>query len=318
MDSVVAASSYSASGNYTGIGFERTTSLHFEELKKDQEFLMGKARELRKAYSALRVRNEAWEERKERKREEAAAKGLNLSSYWEMTDDEFDEDMTLTAANMNFCQDRYNLVGMARAWMQEGANQLAIFPGFDFEGRAKRVVDLTNLLKKYIKATKPLGEDENEEAKEWLDKVETKLPRAAPDFRPLKDRLRLTKLSTRTRFLESSRAASPAGDPLRTSTPEAVRGGKKKGKKDVEAPKSNLESVDASSNANPECPVRDAQSGVFNPSHICVAGKDVRQEEPLEVKDGDNVSVPHQGDDKRKEEEEEEGEIGRASSRERL
>ena len=61
MDSLVAASSYSASGNYTGIGFERTTSVHFEELKKDQEFLMGKARELKKAYSALKARNERWD-----------------------------------------------------------------------------------------------------------------------------------------------------------------------------------------------------------------------------------------------------------------
>ena len=134
MDSLIAASSYSASGDYSGIGFERTMSIHFEELKKDQEFLMGKARELRKAYSTLKVRNEKWEERRKEKTAEAAAKGLNLSSYWEMTDDEFDEDMALAAANTNFCQDRYNLLGMARAWMQEGANQLAVFPGFDFEG----------------------------------------------------------------------------------------------------------------------------------------------------------------------------------------
>ena len=164
MNSMIAASSYSASGNYSGIGFERTMSIHFEELKKDQEFLMGKAKELKKAYTLLKARNERWEEKKKGKGKEAAARGLNLSSFWDMTDEEFDEDMALTAVNSNYCQDRYNLVGMARAWMQEGANQLAIFPGFHLEQRAKRVVDLTNLLKKYIKATRPLGEEEDEEA----------------------------------------------------------------------------------------------------------------------------------------------------------
>ena len=87
MDSVIAASSYSESGNYSGIGFERTMSVHFEELKKDQEFLMGKARELKKTYTLLKARNEKWEEKRKEKAEEAAARGLNLSSFWDMTDE---------------------------------------------------------------------------------------------------------------------------------------------------------------------------------------------------------------------------------------
>ena len=261
---------------------------------------MGKAKELRKVYSNLKARNEKWEERRKAKTEEAAAKGLNLSSYWEMTDDEFDEDMALSAANMNFCQDRYNLIGMARAWMQEGANQLAIFPGFCLEERAKRVVDLTNLLKKYIRSTKALGEEENQEAKEWLERTEKELPRAASDIRPLKFRLRSTESSSRVRMSDLTRASSPTGNPLRTSTPEAVRGGKKKEKKEDEAPKSNLEMKDASGKSNSGCPVT---SPTLNPNHVCSPDKKVDSIAGKELP----LDVGQEGEGEEDEEEEPEG-----------
>ena len=86
------ASSLSTAGNYSGIGFERTISVHFEELKNNQEFLMRKAMTLRNTYKALRILNYRWEKRKEEIRQDAVKDGVNISS-WDMTDEDLDGEV---------------------------------------------------------------------------------------------------------------------------------------------------------------------------------------------------------------------------------
>ena len=50
------ASHASSRGFYSGIGFEKTASVHFDDLKKDQDLLKDRIKEVRKAYAELRKR----------------------------------------------------------------------------------------------------------------------------------------------------------------------------------------------------------------------------------------------------------------------
>ena len=231
-------STRSSTTDYSGIGFERTMSLHFEDLKRDQSYVTSKVMEVTKGYRAIMIREAKWEARKKSLADEAAKQGLMLSDIWSYSEEDTGEEMAIDVAKMEFCQDRQEAFRLVKAWAQDSANQIAIYPGFDVEKRRKGAMDFINLMKKYLKSTKPLGseEEEEEEDQRWLEEKLKKLPDAKLDVGPVKERLR----SSRTK--EKSRVESPSvmAKEFRTSTPEVVRDDKGKKKEDERAPCSNL------------------------------------------------------------------------------
>ena len=169
--------------DYYRIGFQKTMSVHFEELKSDQELIKQKTTEIRKTFSALVKRERELEGRKKKMEGEGSVQDwgdMESQQAWV-----FDEEMALATAQSEYSQERQDLMGCIKVWAQDCANQLATFPGFNVETRKKRAVDFINLMKKFLKATKPLGEDEEEgeEDLQWLNKRETDLPKAREDTR---------------------------------------------------------------------------------------------------------------------------------------
>ena len=51
--------------DYSRIGFERTASIHFDDLKSEQGNIRAKVTEVRKSFLNLRSREKAWVKRKE-------------------------------------------------------------------------------------------------------------------------------------------------------------------------------------------------------------------------------------------------------------
>ena len=233
-------STASSTTDYSGIGFEKTLSLHFDELKRDQQFVASKVQKLIQSYRSIVMRKAKWEEKKKSLEEEAAKQGLMLSDIVVYSDEDSNEEMALEMAQLSYSDQRQEAFRLVKAWAQDSANLIATYPGFDVEKKKKGAIDFINLMKKYIKSTKTFGEDEEEEEEEeekkWLEEKMKKLPPAQLDVGPVKDRLRSS------RAKERSRVDSPSGiaPEFRTSTPEVTRDGKGGQKSDDKAPKSNL------------------------------------------------------------------------------
>ena len=213
-------------------------SSHFEDLKRDQGFVTAKVMEVTKGYRAIMIREAKWEARKKGLAEEAAKQGLMLSDIWSYSEEDTGEEMAIDVAKMEFGQIRQEAFRLVKAWTQDSANQIAIYPGFDVEKRRKGALDFINLMKKYLRATKPLGSDEEEEEEDqkWLEEKVKKLPDAKLDVGPVKERLRSSRAKERSR-VDSPSAISKE---FRTSTPEVARDDKGKKKDDERAPLSNL------------------------------------------------------------------------------
>ena len=162
--------STSSTIDYSGIGFERTMSQHFSDLKKDQDFVKEGVAKLMRDFQAIKAREAKWEVRKGNLKEEATKQGLMLSDIWSYSQGDACEEMEIEMDMLRFNQDRQDAFRLVNAWAQDSANQIAIYPGFDVEKRKKGAVDFVNLMKKYLRSTTPLGEgqEEEEEDKQWL------------------------------------------------------------------------------------------------------------------------------------------------------
>ena len=256
--------------DYSRIGFQKTMSVHFEELKGDQDLIRQKTTEIRKTFAALVKREKDFEDRKKKMEGEGSVQDwgdMESQQVWV-----YDEEMALATAQSEFSQERQDLMGCIKVWAQDCANQLAIFPGFNVESRKKRAIDFINLMKKFLKATRPLGEDEEEgeEDLQWLNRKETDLPKAREDTRQLRDRLR-ERDGSQTKRVHSPSAASKS---FASSTPEVLRESKKGGK--GEEPRSNLAQLETGTEVDEEssgCPVAKEKNDIYNPSHVCVEEK---------------------------------------------
>ena len=58
-------STNSQAGDYSRIGFERTASIHFDELKNEQINIRSKVADVRKEFMSLKFREKAWLRKKE-------------------------------------------------------------------------------------------------------------------------------------------------------------------------------------------------------------------------------------------------------------
>ena len=135
--------------DYSGIGFEKTISLHFDELKKDQEYVAEKVQQLKLAYRSMLIRDAKWEEKKKKLEEEAAKQGLMLSDIVVYSDEDSNEEMALEMAKLSFNEQRQEAFRLIKAWMQDSANQIATYPGFDVEKRKKSAMDFINVMKNF-------------------------------------------------------------------------------------------------------------------------------------------------------------------------
>ena len=186
-------------GDYSRIGFEKTASIHFDDLKCEQANIRGKVTEVRKSFLEIKAREKAWNNRKvfleqdEKEKKARREGGADVSSLWAISSDDVEEEMALDTAKIDFNQLRQDAIYMTKEWEQASSNQISLYPGFDRESRKKRAVDFVNLMRKHIGLTAPLGEEEEEDDKEWL-KSKDVLPEEHPDLRGLKDRLRCSTL----------------------------------------------------------------------------------------------------------------------------
>ena len=133
----------SRTGDYSRIGFERTASIHFDDLKDEQANIRGKVTSLRKQFASLKAREEKWEKRKKLLEDEKAEKeakkagGMDVSSLWAVTDDDIEEEINLETAMIDFNQARQDAISLVKEWEQLSANQIAIYPGKDKADRKK-------------------------------------------------------------------------------------------------------------------------------------------------------------------------------------
>ena len=141
-------STASSTIDYSGIGFEKTMSLHFDELKKDQEFVTQRVMKVQRNQRYIIVREAKWEERKKSLAEEAAKQGLMLSDFVLYSDEDANEEMAIELAKIEFNQERQEAIRLVKAWTQDSADRIAIYPGFDVEKRKKGAIDFVNVMKK--------------------------------------------------------------------------------------------------------------------------------------------------------------------------
>ena len=272
-DSIVSAT---ASDDYSRIGFEKTLSIHFEDLKRDQASIRDGVTKVRKDFAGLKKRTAEFEKNRPHVEGESGWTTQEVLDY--------EEEMALAAEKQEFSQRRQDLIGFLRIWAQDSADQLVLFPGFNIEARKKRAVDFINLMKRFIASTTPLGEYEVEDEadKEWLARKETSLPAARDDAKSIKDRLRS---SHKEKRVNSPAVAPPSFINAETSTPELIRESKKSGKTDE--PRSNLAEIGGGFEAQDAATENDSIDGCekirmegINPNHVCEVPKD-----PQEKKD---------------------------------
>ena len=255
MDSI---SHLSFGESYSGIGFDATRSMHFEDLKRDQGLIKQRTLETIGKFADLRAREKKLEARKEA----AQADG---SSLWPS---ECAEEMSLSMEQTEFSQNRQDLIQYVRIWAQDASNQLAMFPGFNPDSRKKRALDFVNLQKRYLMKTTPLGEEEEEREEDdiFLKSRMTELPLAKEDSRMLRERLRSSRMDSKRKDRSPSAAA-----PLRTSTPS--------GPEKARNPKEDGDTNDTKSKLGPENQSKESLDGCkmirekVNPSHECVYAK---------------------------------------------
>ena len=220
-------SQLSFGSHYTGIGFDATRSIHFDDIKRDQVLLRERTVEVITKFGELRERGKVFFDKKKTAEQ-------NGSSLWPS---QIDEEMTLSMEQGEYCQMRQDLMHYIRVWAQDSSNQIEMFPGHNPEMRKKRAIDFVNLQKKHLRSTTPLGEEEEkrgdtEEDGLFLSKPMTELPPPAKDNRSIKDRLRCSRKWSGSR--ERSTKASPIFPRTSTpSAPEGARGNKDEEKGDV-------------------------------------------------------------------------------------
>ena len=276
------------SADYSGIGFERTRSVHFETLKQAQAFVLSKVLGVKNGFRRLVQRESKWESRKKVLEAEAAKQGLMLSDIWVYSDEDSDEEAALEVAKLQYCEERQESFKLVKVWAQDSANQISMFPGYDDEKRKKRALDFIKLMKKHLRSTTPLGEEEEDEDFDWLGREEVSLPPAEIDLRTIKERLRGNERLDSPSVIAHSFGKTD----VVTSTPEVAREGKSVKKDGDEGPKSNLGTLidgqgdedqagQASKPEDHEAPPEDHEAlgeegeelciinAKFNPKHVC-------------------------------------------------
>ena len=91
--------------DYSRIGFQKTMSVHFKEIKSDQELIKAKTTEIRKDFANLIKREKLFEERKKRVEGEGSMQEWESLQVWV-----YDEEMALASAQSDFSQERQDLI----------------------------------------------------------------------------------------------------------------------------------------------------------------------------------------------------------------
>ena len=187
----------------SSIGFSKTMTEAFADLRNEQAALSTRAKEIVKMYEEL--------------------KGKDA------------EDLEVTTEMQEYCEGREALFDAIREWYKKSGEQIADFQDSRTEGRIKRVHDFFDRIRAMLRVTQPLGinEKENDLDLEWLEtKVDNFPEKTVPAARfsaqkqeGWKERLRSGASSALVAMGVSPRRGN---GPQRTSTPDSVREGEKK------------------------------------------------------------------------------------------
>ena len=134
---------------------------------------------------------------------------------------------SLRTSLSQYTEAREDLIDAISTWYEKSG--IAIVANVDprSKRRVKRVHDFVENMKRELRKTKPLGQEEEEEDEEeteqWLQRRDTEFPETivkpgSLDFNPLKTRLRGAAAGLLGQLTNSPRKN---GDPLKASTPES-------------------------------------------------------------------------------------------------
>ena len=154
--------------DYSAIGFSKTMTEGFEDLKKAQGELTLRLDGIIAWYSVLM-----------KQKEEAAAKAAAVAKV-ETTGEKTAEEggevaISQSVSNGQYCETRADLIEAIQVWMMEASRTIAMFPSKCSGDRKRRTIDFVNQTKVVLRRTKPIGEEETEDNAEWLEDYITEL-----------------------------------------------------------------------------------------------------------------------------------------------
>ena len=101
------SSIHSRLGDYSRIGFEKTASIHFDDLKCEQANIRGKVTEVRKGFLEIKAKERAWKSRKEflegdeKEKMKQKEKGAEVSSLWALSSEDVEEENRSLSCQVN-------------------------------------------------------------------------------------------------------------------------------------------------------------------------------------------------------------------------
>ena len=93
-------------------------SVHFEELKQDQDLIWWKTTEIRKTFAILTKRGAEFEAKKKVVEKEGSMQDWEMQQLWV-----YDEEMALATAQSEFSKERQDVIQGIKVWAQDCANQ---------------------------------------------------------------------------------------------------------------------------------------------------------------------------------------------------
>ena len=140
----------------SAIGFSKSMTEEFDDLKKGQEALTTRVDGIKSWYTTLKKKEEE---------EEAKVKAAGENSE----EEEGEDVLHLLIQTSQYCD-------AVQSWMTEAGQTIVIFPSKRLVDRKRRTVDFVNKMKVLLRKTKPIREDEGKEDAEWLGTWVSELP----------------------------------------------------------------------------------------------------------------------------------------------
>ena len=174
--------------DYSAIGFSKTMTKEFEDLKRNQADLTQRLDGVVVWYHALLKQKKEAELKAARSAKAAAllaaaaATTTETPAKTESAEEKMaeEEDETSAAAKTGaveirrsvsagqFCETRADLIDAIQEWAIEASQKIATFPSKRSADRIRRTINFINQTKGILRKTTPIGEEEKEEDAVWL------------------------------------------------------------------------------------------------------------------------------------------------------
>ena len=166
--------------DYSAIGFSKTRTEEFEDLKAGQANLTERIGAVTQWHDALALRRLLAEQEEAHKAAKAAsaaaaaataasAAGVAIAEAPAKAEAEpTDIAIGRAVSEGQFCETRADLIDDIQEWAKEAGQKIAMFPSKRSTDRTRRTIDFINRTKVLLRKCPPIGEEEKEEDAEWL------------------------------------------------------------------------------------------------------------------------------------------------------